>query len=234
MSDRQPPSGLRLEGVSAWYGQAKALDGVSLHVERGEVVGIVGSNGAGKSTLLRTIARIHPSAQGRIEIDSGDLLALNADQAALRGVSLVREAGRVFENMTVTEHLSLAGALARKRGKEPGFKDAASTFPMLAELAGLRGGLLSGGQRQMLCLAMAVVGRPEYLLLDEPSAGLAESVSQAVFAAIRQIAGAQIVCLIAEQDERWLAGIAHRVYTLETGSIIDERSADLAAAPAAG
>ncbi len=217
-----PPQRLVVEHIDVFYGQAQALFDVSVHVGQGELVGVLGRNGVGKSTLLRTIARAHRKSTGSITLDGEELSKLTADQAALRGVSLVREGAVVFEGLTVSDHLALAARLAARRGAEPDIETALEWFPMLAERTKLKGGLLSGGQRQMLSLAMALTGRPKLLLLDEPSTGLAEVVAESVFVIVGRLAEMGMSLVVAEQDARWLEGLTDRAYTLDGGRVISE------------
>ena len=220
--DEASSESLVCDQISAWYGQARVLWDVSLTVRPGSVVGLVGSNGAGKTTLLRSIAGLHREVQGTINFGGHDLASMSAVRVAQVGVSLVREGGRVYENLTVAEQLSLAAAFGRSRRRVVVSEaDLYDLFPVLGEFAGVSGGFLSGGQRQMLCLASALASGPRCLLLDEPSAGLAESVAEAVFRVIPEIIGAEMVCLIAEQDARWLEGVADSVITLENGRLDD-------------
>jgi branched-chain amino acid transport system ATP-binding protein len=214
---------LRVTKMNAWYGQAQALRDVSLNVSTGEIVGILGRNGAGKSTLLRCMARLHRRATGRLELFGDDVLGLTAEKVASRGLSLVREGAAVFESLTVGEHLQLAQALAERRGRQGDMAQVQEWFPVLWERRDVRGGYLSGGQRQMLSLAVAFVSQPRCLLLDEPSAGLAEVVAAALYESIVRIASQDVALIIAEQDGRWLRGLANRAYVLDNGSNQEEK-----------
>ncbi len=216
------PTRLAVEHIDVFYGQAQALFDVSVSVGQGELVGVLGRNGVGKSTLLRTIARAHRKSTGSIELDGEELSKLTADQAALRGVSLVREGAVVFEGLTVSEHLALAARLAERRGEKPDVQTALDWFPMLAERTKLKGGLLSGGQRQMLSLAMALTAKPKLLLLDEPSTGLAEVVAESVFVIVGRLVETGMSLVVAEQDARWLEGLTDRAYTLDGGRVVSE------------
>jgi branched-chain amino acid transport system ATP-binding protein len=215
---------LRVERMSAWYGQAQALRDVSLHVGSGEIVGILGRNGAGKSTLLRCMARLHRRATGGLQLFGEDVLGLNAETVASRGVSLVREGAIVFESLTVDEHLQLALSLAQRRGRQGDIEQVREWFPVLWERRDVRGGYLSGGQRQMLSLAVAFVSQPRCILLDEPSAGLAEVVAASLYESIVRISNLDVALLIAEQDGRWLRGLASRAYILDNGSNQEEKA----------
>jgi branched-chain amino acid transport system ATP-binding protein len=214
--------GLHVVALSAWYGQVRALREVSLHVAPGEVTGVLGRNGAGKSTLLRSIARAHGGASGVVALNGRNMMGLRADQAVAGGISLVREGGAVFPNLTVDEHLELGRRAGEIRGRQRAVDEVAEWFPALWQLRPVRGGYLSGGQRQMLALATAFLGAPTCLLLDEPSAGLAESVAESMYSSIERIAGSDVALLIAEQDSRWLTGLAGRAYVLELGALVRE------------
>jgi ABC-type branched-subunit amino acid transport system ATPase component/ABC-type branched-subunit amino acid transport system permease subunit len=219
----KPRSGrLVVRQLQAFYGPARALDGVDLVVEPGETLGLLGNNGAGKTTLLRTVAGLHRRVSGSAEYDGHSLLGRKPDEIAVLGVGLVRDGGRVFENLTILEHLALAVRLGKKRGESG--RSAAELLEMFPVLAARKGhtkaGYLSGGQRQLLCLAMAVGGGARCLLLDEPSAGLAESTAVEVFSIIRTLADQGLTLLIAEQDQRWLRTLTDSVANLEMGRIV--------------
>lgn len=217
---------MEVRGLNAWYGQAQALRNVSLTVKPGEILGVLGRNGAGKSTLLRCLARLHRRASGRIYLHGSDIISLPADQVASKGVGLVREGAIVYESLTVDEHLQLAQVLALRRGAIVDPNQVAEWFPMIWERRNEQGGYLSGGQRQMLALAMGFLAQPACLLLDEPSAGLAESVAASVYASIAKISvERQMALVIAEQDARWLSGFASRAYVLDNGVNSEEMDA---------
>jgi branched-chain amino acid transport system ATP-binding protein len=193
---------------------------INMVMKPDEVVAVLGHNGAGKSTLLRSIAGIHKQATGAITFDGVSLLGQSADAIARLGVGFVREAAPVFPHLTVHEHLQLGQALAQKRGSGP--RDEAEIgewFPILMERRQVKAGFLSGGQRQMLALAVALISSPRLLLLDEPSAGLAPSVAATVFEAIHRLSGTGLNVVIAEQNLDWIAEFAERVYFLENGMV---------------
>lgn len=213
---------LVVDDLQAYYGPAQALAGVTLTVEPGQALGLVGNNGAGKTTLLRTLAGLHRRATGNATYGGQALLGRRPDAVAMLGVGLVRDGGRVFENLTITEHLALACRLGRRRGQEvTSVTELLELFPILhARGPTTKAGFLSGGQRQLLCLAMAVGSGAQCLLLDEPSAGLAESTAAEVFAIVRDLARQRhLTLLIAEQDERWLEALTDSVAHLEMGRI---------------
>jgi len=211
---------LQVSKLSAWYGQARALWDVSLEVADGEIVGVLGRNGAGKTTLLRSIAGLQPRIDGDVTLNDAPLAALRANDIALRGLALLREGGKLPASLTVSQNLALGRRLARMRGKagrEPA--EVWHWFPMLEALQERRAGLLSGGQRQALALAVAFVSEPTLMLLDEPSAGLSPPVAQDLFATIGQLASAGATVLIVEQHPAWLLGVARRGYLLEIGKV---------------
>jgi branched-chain amino acid transport system ATP-binding protein len=211
---------LTLQGVDSWYGRSRALWGIDLTVRAGEGMGVVGRNGAGKSTLLRSISRVHSDCRGTIQLNGTPLGKLSADAVARMGLSFVREGAPVVGELSVLTNLDLARRLAKLRGQEPvPYEEVWKIFPVLATKQSLRAGLLSGGQRQMLALASAIVSRPTVLLLDEPSAGLAPEACANIFRAIRQLCDQGLAVLIAEQNRDWLDGVADRSVLLETGRL---------------
>jgi ABC-type branched-subunit amino acid transport system ATPase component len=213
---------LKIDKLSAAYGQARALWEVSIEADTGAVVGVLGRNGAGKTTLLRAIAGLHPRVEGAVLADGADIRGLRADEIALRGVALVRESGRLPSSLSVVENLQLGQRLARLRGK-PGrtLEEIWKWFPILEPLQARKAGLLSGGQRQALALASAFVAEPSILLLDEPSAGLAPPVAKELFNVIGQLAKSGMTIMVVEQQPAWLIGLAHQCYLLEVGRVED-------------
>jgi len=213
---------LKIDKLSAAYGQARALWDISLEVAHGSVVGVLGRNGAGKTTLLRSIAGLHPRVQGSVHADGREIRGLRADQIALLRVALVREGGRLPSSLSVIENLQLGQRLARQRGKQGRSLDEIwQWFPILEPLQTRKAGLLSGGQRQALALASAFVAEPSILLLDEPSAGLAPPVAKELFRVIGQLASSGMTVLVVEQQPAWLIGLAQQCYLLEVGRVVD-------------
>jgi ABC-type branched-subunit amino acid transport system ATPase component len=212
---------LVVEGLTAHYGPAQALWGISLTVGPGEVLALLGENGAGKTTLLRSLARVHRQATGTIRYGDTDLMKVSADRVARQGISMVRDGARVFESLTIEEHIYLALRLERsKTGRSSTVDDVLAKFPVLARRGrGVKAGYLSGGQRQALCLAMAVGAGASFLLLDEPSAGLAESTAEETFSLIASLAQQGVSMLIAEQQPRWLSGWTTATVRLEMGRV---------------
>jgi branched-chain amino acid transport system ATP-binding protein len=191
---------------------------VDLVVAAGEGLGVIGRNGAGKTTLLRTIAAVHRQRAGHFKLRAQDVSSLDAASVAKRGLSIVRENAPVFGNMSVEENLKLAAMLAQRRSREPlSHADIFEIFPVLEELLRRPAALLSGGQRQMLALGVALASRPDVLLLDEPSAGLAPETAASAFRAIRRLRETGAALVIAEQNVDWLVGVASSAVRLEAG-----------------
>lgn len=215
--------GLQVTDLSAWYGQAQALWDVGVTVGDGEIVGILGRNGAGKTTLLRSIAGLQGHIKGGIELNGQQLAGLRTNEIALKGLVMLRESGKLPASLTVLQNLSLGQRLARQKGKGArALADVWKWFPLLEPLRDRKAGLLSGGQRQALALAVAFISEPEVMLLDEPSAGLSPPVAQELFKTIRQLADAGATVLMVEQHPAWLIGVANRGYLLEVGRITGE------------
>jgi branched-chain amino acid transport system ATP-binding protein len=215
------PTAIACREITVALDGTRVLDRVSVTVGRGEWLMIVGPNGAGKTTLLRALARVHRQASGTVRYGDTDLMKLSADRVARQGISMVRDGARVFESLTIEEHLYLALRLERsKTGKSSTVDDVLEKFPVLARRGrGVKAGYLSGGQRQALCLAMAVGAGARFLLLDEPSAGLAESTAEETFALIASLARQGVSMLIAEQQPRWLSGWTTATVRLEMGRV---------------
>jgi branched-chain amino acid transport system ATP-binding protein len=214
---------LQVNRLSAWYGPAQALWEVDIKVGLGEVVGILGRNGAGKSTLMRSIAGLQARVSGEVLL-AGDILnAVPAHGRARRGISLVREGGKLPGSLSVRENIRLGMRLGQLRARPARtFDEVIEWFPMLEPFLDRRSELLSGGQRQALALAVAFVTSPTALLLDEPSAGLAPKVAQELFAVLKRLASAGYTILVVEQHPGWLLGFADRGYLLEVGRVIAE------------
>lgn len=211
---------LQLRRVSAWYGQARVLWDVDLELAAGEVVGVLGRNGAGKTTLLRSIAGLQSKVEGAIDLHGTSIVHMRVNEIAIRGLALLREGGKLPTSLSVLQNLLLGQRLARARGRGARtVQDVWAWFPILEPLAERKAGLLSGGQRQALALAVAFISEPNILLLDEPSAGLAPPVAQELFATIGQLARAGATVLVVEQQPAWLLGLANRGYLLEIGKI---------------
>jgi len=221
---------LEVDDVRIAYGGIEALKGVSLRVDAGEVVALVGANGAGKTTALKAIARVLPLAAGRVTFAGSDVSSVPAEALVARGVSLVPEGRAIFPSLTVRENLEL-GAWSHKNARtiRESIADVAILFPRLAERAKQRAGTLSGGEQQMLAIARALMARPALLLLDEPSLGVAPILVRAIFDAIRAIAEAGVTILLVEQNTRLALATSTRAYVLRSGEIVASgQSAELA------
>ncbi|MGC5031874.1 ABC transporter ATP-binding protein [Micromonospora sp. DT229] len=225
---------LEIEDVSLLYGRIKALHGISLTVNEGEIVALIGANGAGKSTTMRAVSGIRPIASGRIVFNGEDISKLRADLRVRRGLCQAPEGRGIFPGMTVMENLDM-GAYTRRDRSEVA-KDLAKVlelFPRLAERRKQVGGTLSGGEQQMLAVGRALMSRPKLLLLDEPSMGLAPMLIQQIFSIITEINQQGTTILLVEQNAQQALARAHRAYVLETGRIVKEGTgADLLHDPA--
>lgn len=215
---------LLVGGLSAWYGQAQVLKDVTLRVGDGEVVGILGRNGAGKTTLLRAVARLHSSTTGTVTLGEKHLNKMTTTAVARLGMSLVRESAALPLSLNVEENIKLGVKLCKVR-RLPcrSLDEVFDEFPLLRNLRTRKAGVLSGGERQTLALAVAYVSRPSLLLLDEPSAGLSPLTARAVFDTIAKLAATSgVTALVVEQSPAWLEGLATRGYLLELGEIVAE------------
>ena len=222
---------LTLENVQVSYGAIRALQNVSLEINAGEIVTLIGANGAGKSTTLRAISGLVPANRGRILMEGKDITLLPADKIVKLGIGHSPEGRRVFANMSVRENLELGAYTRRDRaGIQQDFDRALTLFPRLKERISQNAGTLSGGEQQMLAMGRALMARPKLLLLDEPSLGLAPFLVRDIFQIIRDINAQGTTVLLVEQNAHMALGVAHRGYVLETGSIAmaDEAKALLA------
>jgi len=217
---------LELADVHVHYGKVEALKGVSLTVDDGEIVTLIGGNGAGKSTTLKTISGLRPVTSGSIRFKGENIVGLPAHRLVELGISQAPEGRGIFPGMTVTENLEM-GAYARTGGRaalSDDFDRVFRLFPRLQERAKQPGGTLSGGEQQMLAIGRALMARPTVLLLDEPSMGLAPMLVAQVFSTITEINQQGTTILLVEQNAAQALQRAHRAYVLETGRIV--KSAD--------
>ncbi len=220
---------LRLNEIHTYYGNIRAIRGVSLYVEAGEMVCLIGANGAGKSTTLMTISGIHHPVQGTITFEGEDLTAISAEKRVELGISQVPEGRLIFSEMTVLENLEL-GAFRRKDTSsiKEDLDRVFDLFPILRERRGQQGGTLSGGEQQMLAIGRSLMSHPRLLLLDEPSLGLAPILVEQIFEIIQQINQQGTTILLVEQNAYLALQITHRGYVMETGEIaIEGTSAEL-------
>ena len=211
---------LKLANVSAGYGSFQALFDVSLEVNGGESVAVIGPNGAGKTTLLRVISKLLPASAGTVSMEGRALNDVPAHQVIARGIAQVPENRRLFPKLTVEENLKMGGFLpaARARYGER-LEFVYSLFPRMKERRAQAAGTLSGGEQQMCAIGRALMSGPKLLLLDEPSAGLAPVVVQAIFGLIRRLCAEGYTVLIVEQNIRQVLKVVDRAYLLETGRI---------------
>ncbi|HEY0700633.1 MAG TPA: ABC transporter ATP-binding protein [Micromonospora sp.] len=214
---------LEIENLTLLYGRIQALHGISLHVDEGEVVALIGANGAGKTTTMRAISGLRPVAQGSIRFNGTDVTRMRADLRVARGIGQAPEGRGVFPGMTVLENLEMGAYTRRDRGAvAEDLKMVFDLFPRLAERRKQAGGTLSGGEQQMLAVGRALMTRPKLLLLDEPSMGLAPMLIQQIFEIITRINQQGTTILLVEQNAQQALSRAHRGYVLETGRIVKE------------
>jgi branched-chain amino acid transport system ATP-binding protein len=224
---------LKLENVSVNYGAINALSDVTLYVEQGEVVTLIGANGAGKSTTLRTITGLLEPAAGRVVFEGNDISGKPTHKLVARGISMSPEGRGVFANLSVRENLQMGAYLKKNKAEiAEDMEHAFRMFPRLKERESQKAGTLSGGEQQMLAIGRALMSRPRLLLLDEPSLGLAPLVVHTIFEAIDEIRSKGTTILLVEQNAHAALKHSDRAYVLETGSIVMEGpSAELAADP---
>ena len=214
------PMLLDVKGLEVGYGGIRAVKGIDLYVERGELVCLIGANGAGKTTTLRAITGLARAAAGRIVYDGEDIGALRVHEIARRGLALVPEGRGVFAQLTIEENLAM-GAYARsdRAGVAADVERAFTLFPRLKERRAQVAGTLSGGEQQMLAISRALMSRPKLLLLDEPSMGLAPLMVERIFEVVRGIAAEGVTMLLVEQNARLALEVSHRGYVLEGGLV---------------
>jgi len=210
---------LEVKGLEVRYGGIRAVKGIGLAVEEGELVCLIGANGAGKSSTLRAISGLVATSPGAVRYAGRDLAGTRAFERARAGLVMVPEGRGVFPQLTVDENLAM-GAYARTDREVGADRDRMySLFPRLRERRGQTGGTLSGGEQQMLAIARALMSRPKLLLLDEPSMGLAPIVVQRIFEVVREINAGGVTVLLVEQNARLALEIATRAYVMESGTI---------------
>ena len=215
---------LEIEDLHVFYGQVQALRGVTLSVDRGEIVALIGANGAGKTTMLKTISGLRPVRRGRICLDGRDITHMPGHRRVSLGLCQAPEGRGIFPGMSVVENLEM-GAYDRKGSLREDFDRVYSLFPRLAERKGQSGGTLSGGEQQMLAIGRALMSRPVVLLLDEPSMGLAPKLVSQIFSILKEINAQGTTILLVEQNAVQALSLAQRAYVLELGRIVREAPA---------
>jgi branched-chain amino acid transport system ATP-binding protein len=217
---------LRIEGLHAGYGAIEVLKGISLEVNEGEIVTLIGANGAGKTSTLMTICGFVAAREGRIEFQGADLRGVPAHEIVKRGLVQSPEGRKIFPRLTVLENLQMGAFTRRDAPAVAGdINRVFSLFPILAERRHQAGGTLSGGEQQMLAVGRAMMARPKLLLLDEPSLGLAPLIVSRIFEVIKELNQQGVTILLVEQNARMALKLAHRGYVMETGQIILQDSA---------
>ena len=212
---------LEIRDIHTYYGNIHALKGVSLSVEKGEIVTLIGGNGAGKTTTLRSITGLHKPSQGKVYLDGEDLEVYKAHQIVSKGVSMVPEGRGIFSRLTVAENLDL-GAYSRvdRSHLNQELERVFNLFPRLKERQKQVAGTLSGGEQQMLAIGRALMAHPRLMLMDEPSMGLAPILVESIFETIKEINQEGTTILLVEQNALMAFSIANRGYVLQTGEIV--------------
>ncbi len=216
---------LKLEKIHTHYGPIEALKGVNLDVKKGEIVSLIGSNGAGKSTCLMTISGVLQSSSGRVLVNGTDISGMSAHRIVQMGISQVPEGRRIFPKLTVIENLEMGAFLGRGNFSSV-LEDVYRLFPILKERSKQYGGTLSGGEQQMLAIGRALMSKPEILLLDEPSLGLAPIMVTKIFRTIQEINKEGVTVLLVEQNARAALRLSDRGYVLENGAITLEGASE--------
>jgi branched-chain amino acid transport system ATP-binding protein len=218
---------LSVENIHSYYGNIHALKGISLTVEKGEIVTLIGGNGAGKSTTLRTITGVMKPREGSVHLDGEDLAPFKPHEIVFKGMAMVPEGRRIFARLTVTENLDM-GAYSRKNKQEiaSNLERVFALFPRLKERRSQIAGTLSGGEQQMLATGRALMAHPRILLMDEPSMGLAPVLVESIFDTIKAINKEGTTILLVEQNALMALSVASRGYVLQTGEIVLHDTAD--------
>jgi branched-chain amino acid transport system ATP-binding protein len=214
---------LRVDGLDVFYGDAQALDGVSIGVEEGRIVAIVGANGAGKTSLIRAVAGMLRPARGRIAFRGRDITGWPSHRVCNAGIGQVAEGRQVFPTLTVRENLDVAALLPRARSKRAeSLARVFAMFPILAERDRQGAGTLSGGEQQMLAIGRCLMSRPDLVMFDEPSLGLSPAMMQEVLKTVRELNRDGLTCVLVEQNVAASLRLADRAYVLENGRIMLE------------
>jgi branched-chain amino acid transport system ATP-binding protein len=218
---------LEVEDIHAHYGSIEALKGVSLDVDEGEVVTLIGSNGAGKSTTLRSISGLTPASSGRVRFGGQDITRVPAHEIVSYGIALSPEGRHCFPRMTVRENLDLGAYHRRGPDIAADLDRVFALFPRLHEREKQKAGTMSGGEQQMLAIGRALMARPKLLMLDEPSMGIAPILVQRIYETIGEINRAGVTILLVEQNANYALDISKRGYVLETGRVVLANDSDL-------
>ena len=226
---------LQINDLHVFYGKIEAIKGISITVNQGEIVTLIGANGAGKTTMLKTVSGLRPVGGGSIIFDGQDISKVSAHERVELGISQAPEGRGIFPGMTVLENLEIGKYFRKNRKAEMNedLENVYTLFPRLKERSGQAGGTLSGGEQQMLAIGRALMARPKLLLLDEPSMGLAPMMIQNIFRIITEINSTGTTILLVEQNAQQALQRAHRAYVLETGKVVKEaKASDLLNDPA--
>jgi branched-chain amino acid transport system ATP-binding protein len=211
---------LSVENLDVFYGDAQALDNITLEIEQGAIVTIVGANGAGKSSLIRTIAGMHKPSRGRILYRGTDITGWPSYKVCNLGIGQVAEGRQVFPTLTVAENLAMGALVPRANaGRERTLDRVYAMFPVLAERRNQAAGTLSGGEQQMLAIGRCLMGNPELIMFDEPSLGLAPAIVQSVLTTVRDLNRDGLTCVLVEQNVAVSLKLASHAYVLENGRI---------------
>lgn len=217
---------LKVKNLNVSYGAIHAIHDVSLEVNEGEIVSLIGANGAGKTTTLSTITGLKKAASGEVTLDGQNLLAMPAPKIVGLGLAHVPEGRRIFAEMTVAENLEMGAYTRRDRAEvQRSIEDVYSRFPRLKERYRQVAGTLSGGEQQMLAIGRALMSRPKILLMDEPSMGLSPLLVKEIFSIIAEVNASGVTVLLVEQNAKMALSIANRAYVLETGRVVMEGDA---------
>lgn len=214
---------LELQDINVYYGAIHALKGISFHLDKGEIVALIGANGAGKSTTLSTISGLLTPRSGSIHFEGEDITRMFPEQSVRKGIVQVPEGRKIFATLTVMENLEMGAYIQKDRDQiQRDVQDVFQRFPRLSERRNQMGGTLSGGEQQMLAIARGLMSHPKLLLLDEPSMGLSPLLVEQIFNIIRDINNRGTSILLVEQNAQMALSIADRGYVLETGKIVLE------------
>jgi branched-chain amino acid transport system ATP-binding protein len=211
---------LKLENIHTYYGAIQALNDVSIDVNQGEIVTLIGANGAGKTTLLMTVCGSPQASSGRVTFEGSDITHEDTHMIMRRGIAISPEGRRVFSDMTVADNLKMGGFFLTKEQIAEGLDHVYTLFPRLKERAGQRAGTMSGGEQQMLAIGRALMTKPRLLLLDEPTLGLAPLIIAQIFDIIRTIRQQGVTVFLVEQNANKALQVADRGYVLETGQVV--------------